>query len=551
MARSTMLWENGVFTHVNDVVRERKVTITELSDEEDDGDWTFVDDPKSAVIESVITVDTDEAFRQLDDVVQDWKSKLELLVGEGLKKLRKNGKDKKLMMKYLPEGGKQKNLDEAKAAVYKDWKNEFNQVLGQTQRRMERLNADKMAEARDLIDGRILAKAKKVDDEQRKKKAIVKLEVGNGEGSFLDMMKNLEKVCDFYQMDQQTLFKSEVPIYQPKTVIKEKNPKSDSRLTSYHLRPISSRFLRENGFEIDEPSTPISAEPKVAAEKPFKDNKKVEVTRTKTSSSLNIVQIKKNGKERFLIVRKKEKKMNQHEAEEIFQEWLKNLEAPRSKRVENGGRRVRKLSHRAQRKESIKSYESNKPLLYSDILKKNLPKSALNVDPEDFFQDFRDQMFKEARDEKKTVELTGEDYFWAWRHNLSVNMTPKESEEQILASSKIHFDALNAGGKPTVFTLKGCNNDDDEEIFASWRHNLIDKSGGGKKSKALAPMPENIFHDWLKNLQIREEFCKGKIAGKENSDDFVFLDLQPEEQKIQQTATKKKLHRRNKKKVKI
>ena len=45
---------------------------------------------------------SEEIFKALDDAVQDWKIKLEVVIGEGLKKLRKSTKDNKMKMKYLP-----------------------------------------------------------------------------------------------------------------------------------------------------------------------------------------------------------------------------------------------------------------------------------------------------------------------------------------------------------------------------------------------------------------------------------------------------------------
>ena len=44
-------------------------------------------------------------FRQttnLETVVQDWKRKLEVIVAEGLKTIKKTTKERKMMMKYLP-----------------------------------------------------------------------------------------------------------------------------------------------------------------------------------------------------------------------------------------------------------------------------------------------------------------------------------------------------------------------------------------------------------------------------------------------------------------
>ena len=44
----------------------------------------------------------DEVFDVLENVVQDWKKQLEVIVAESLKNIKKTTKEKKLMMKYLP-----------------------------------------------------------------------------------------------------------------------------------------------------------------------------------------------------------------------------------------------------------------------------------------------------------------------------------------------------------------------------------------------------------------------------------------------------------------
>ena len=44
----------------------------------------------------------DEVFDELENVVQDWKKQLEVIVAEGLKTIKKTTKERKMMMKYLP-----------------------------------------------------------------------------------------------------------------------------------------------------------------------------------------------------------------------------------------------------------------------------------------------------------------------------------------------------------------------------------------------------------------------------------------------------------------
>ena len=99
--------EDGTTTNTDD---------EEMSDEDfsDDGDDVFDDDARAETPSEMIPMD--EVFQLLDDMVADWKTKLEAVVGEGLKKLRRNGKDKRTMSNYIP-GQQNKITDGAKAAI--------------------------------------------------------------------------------------------------------------------------------------------------------------------------------------------------------------------------------------------------------------------------------------------------------------------------------------------------------------------------------------------------------------------------------------------------
>ena len=87
-------------------VRIRKVTITEIENEQE---WNWPDpgclEEDITNTTAVMTETTEEIFENLDNVVQDWKKKLEILVADGLKTIKKTTKEKKLMMKYLPGDG--------------------------------------------------------------------------------------------------------------------------------------------------------------------------------------------------------------------------------------------------------------------------------------------------------------------------------------------------------------------------------------------------------------------------------------------------------------
>ena len=73
--------------------------------------------------------DVDEMFQLLNEVVDDWKIKLEWIVAESLKKIRKSGKEKKTMMQYLP--GK-KLVGPAKEDILMEWRTEFVKTLGKS-----------------------------------------------------------------------------------------------------------------------------------------------------------------------------------------------------------------------------------------------------------------------------------------------------------------------------------------------------------------------------------------------------------------------------------
>ena len=111
-----------------------------------------------------------------------------------------------------------------------------------------------------------------------------------------------------------------------------------------------------------------------------------------TESKHVLKQFKKNGKEHFLIVKKKVE--NLPDMEDIFSDWKPNLvdvhEQRRQAALVARKNRTRKLSNRALRKELVKEIEEeekNKPMSYSDILKKNL-----KAPMEDIFEAWRDYL---------------------------------------------------------------------------------------------------------------------------------------------------------------
>merc|ERR1712133_326689 len=101
--------------------RIRKVTITEI---EDGKEWNW---PDAGAMEDEAVVDemkvlektTEEMFAMLDDVITDWKIKLEVVVGDGLKRIKKASK--------------------AKEEIINEWKNEVARSITETHNKMNNI----------------------------------------------------------------------------------------------------------------------------------------------------------------------------------------------------------------------------------------------------------------------------------------------------------------------------------------------------------------------------------------------------------------------------
>ena len=180
--------------------RIRKVTITEIEDEED---WSWPDpgnlEEKEDIDEVVIEKTTDEVFAALEDVVTDWKIKLEVVVGDGLKKIKKASREKKAMMKHLPGDQVQKGsgvLVKAKEEILNDWKKEVARTVKETHNKLNDLGTTKVKDVVIVSDG-ILKKAgakteKKSAQEKTNNNAVVK-------DAYLDLKKLMRELDTLYQ----------------------------------------------------------------------------------------------------------------------------------------------------------------------------------------------------------------------------------------------------------------------------------------------------------------------------------------------------------------
>ena len=181
--------------------RIRKVTITEIEDVED---WSWPDpgnleEKEDYIDEVVIEKTTDEVFAALEDVVTDWKIKLEVVVGDGLKKIKKASREKKAMMKHLPGDQVQKGsgvLVKAKGEILNDWKKEVARTVKETHNKLNDLGTTKVKDVVIVSDG-ILKKAgakteKKPAQEKTNNNAVVK-------DAYLDLKKLMRELDTLYQ----------------------------------------------------------------------------------------------------------------------------------------------------------------------------------------------------------------------------------------------------------------------------------------------------------------------------------------------------------------
>lgn len=184
--------------------RIRKVTITEI---EDGQDWSWPDPGNieeqdgtaDEIDEVIIEKTTDEVFAALEDVVTDWKIKLEVVVGDGLKKIKKASREKKAMMKHLPGDNIQKGsgvLVKAKEEILNDWKKEVARTVKDTHNKLNDLGTTKVKDVVIVSEG-ILKKAgakteKKAAADKNSNKAVVK-------DAYLDLKKLMRELDTLYQ----------------------------------------------------------------------------------------------------------------------------------------------------------------------------------------------------------------------------------------------------------------------------------------------------------------------------------------------------------------
>jgi len=479
--------------------RIRKVTITEI---EDGQDWSWPDpgnieeDRSEDIDEVIIEKTTDEVFAALEDVVTDWKIKLEVVVGDGLKKIKKASREKKAMMKHLPGDDVQKGsgvLVKAKEEILNDWKKEVARTVKDTHNKLNDLGTTKVKDVV-IVSESILKKA----GAKPEKKALAKNSKAVVKDAYLDLKKLMRELDTLYQnYNFSKMNFDKVPIYTAakndnKEIARPMNKpfpwwKPMCTLADMADRPEKSaleclqketavaellqdfiqdqapyKSLLEEWFNAQN-SQKRTMQLKALAKREVKtprrgSNSIMRMKERKEQRQMKQYQLKEfenNGEKHYLVVKKKTKN-TMDEVEDIFADWNKNLSI--IKRRRSSKPRQRKLSHRQERKELLKSVEEEVspigPKTYAEMLRRGLKKPVEQEMMEDIFQNwtnFLDEL-TEIRDpqRKSSRDCVDElDFFKVWKHNLHVPAARMEDIDIIATTHSSILPGLDCG-QPTV-----------------------------------------------------------------------------------------------------
>jgi len=449
--------------------RIRKVTITEIEDEEewnwpDPGCFEEEDDEAEEAMKSA-----DEVFDELENVVQDWKKQLEVIVAEGLKTIKKTTKEKRAMMKYVPGdgliGGSNKTL-QARCQILTEWKDDITAAIDATHQKLNNLGVEGMKNTSQAVKN----VAPEVDSFKENGCTTVSLD-------FETLMRDLDILYNKYHNANAM---NKVPIYNVK---KDFVPMNNSPLPWW--KPISTYAqMVDSPIQVSkEPKTPnpnilsilqdfvsdqksqktIMEEWKKMEEKKrlLKEKKEGKPTRRGRDSSKKMKERKeirkykqflmreivKKGETHYYLMKKEVKEPDMTEVEDIFADWKQNLETRKRKTVKP---RVRKISHRAERKEMLKEVKSELektqgPLTYSQMLRKNLKIPVEGPAVEEMFGPWMKNVEKMYKPQKPTNAADEVEMFSAWNFIFE----DKPRKVSITAPSLASLEC----GQPTVPTM--------------------------------------------------------------------------------------------------
>jgi len=495
----------------NDLVYEtpKKCTITEIIDD-DFEDYLEHDD-----------INVDELSKAFDNVIEDWKIKMEVIIGEGLKKLRKSHKERKLMMKYLPGDRK---VFAAKQDIAKNWKIDFQKGFGTTHKKLEKLAAEKAREVENVVK----TDYKEPQINKYKKQVVnIDLRSNNQEsvyGNLKELIKQLDTMVNAVQSDVSPTMHS-IPIYSKEArgqVLPAYNNQwlDLKRSLLYDMNNKQSFLDILEDFKIK--YTPEKAVKKITksrvegtnavmAQKRMLERKMNKKAATESAKHV-LKQFKKDGQEHFLVIKKKNE-IGLPAVEDIFADWKPNLvdahEQRKQAAIHARKHRTRKISNRALRKELVKEIEeaeNKKPMSYSDVLKKNL-----KAPMEDIFEAWRDYL-------QELDEIV--------RNDSRTSFCKGESVESILETAESYQQELQNCGQPTVSTTPSSKSNkkltfEKEVIFASWRHNFSNPNEVPNAFKNDAFQAENYFASWKRNFKHDLPMADSEIDPESILEDWV------------------------------
>jgi len=438
--------------------RIRKVTITEIENEQE---WNWPEEEQGG---AVMTKTTDEIFGDLDEVVQDWKKKLESIIADGLKTIKKTTKEKKTMMKYLPGdsliGGSGATL-EARRQILTEWKDDMKMAIDKTHRNLNNLGNEKVKQTIQAVNGLV------PEDEEREEKqndcTTLSLD-------FETLMKDLDLVYQKYNMNSY----KKVPIYNVQNDLfpmknapfpwwksvatynqliesgQFNNPKRSSNVLSilqdFVSEQKSQKSIMEEWKRMEE-----------AKKKHSLGNKEIKKTRRGRDSvqkmkerreirkykQFLLREIVRKGETHYYLMKKEINEPDNMEVEDIFADWSKNFaEVKKPKAVRP---RVRKISHRAERKEMIKEElkrddQHHGPKTYAQMLRKNLKIPVEGPQVEEIFGPWMKNVEKMYKPLKPSNAAEDVDVFTSWNFIF---------EDAALSASGPPLASLECG-QPTV-----------------------------------------------------------------------------------------------------
>jgi len=461
--------------------RIRKATLTEIKEGEE---WEWPDpgnleddldhsDDEVEIDSQEFT--TEEIFENFDEAVQDWKNNLELIVSDALKKLKKNGREKKLMVKYIPgetNSKKDELINPVKEEIYTHWKREMKQTIKVTQKRLNKLNYDKLGEIANL------GFKSKYNGKTYNKNKVEKLNNKDSTTEMRALFKDMENLYAAYS----DKLSNKIPIYDIAGIEKARNSGFSwfkpvctlcNMMIEYPIKKAIKYHEKDEDILDMLKDFTMDYKPKANMHQNFIDitkAKEKKLTKNLTKSSRRgsnstqrmkerrernkyvLKEIEIDGEKRCFLIKKKEKV--HEDAADIFNDWKNNLMKKRQRKP-----RTRKLSHRAQRKQMIKSSLSGpptEPKTYAEALKQNL-KIVEHPAVEDIFPSFIYLVNRLAKTEAQQSSEDICDIFYHFRHNFHIPTTMAEDLDIMDTTSCLPgFKPMNPTldcAEPTIKTI--------------------------------------------------------------------------------------------------